>query len=226
MYGLLANQMMKRNGHPVAVVNRPDSPGGFVSGSGRAPGWFDIISSLSPHYGLEAIGHRQACGVKVERAELLGVLVDVLREATQTALLTVDTGAPFADLVLGPDADCDANLDRFGPLSELVRRIESLGPFGPAFAEPVVEIAVEPLALRVDRIGTEFQHLRLVTREGLSCLWWNAADEQYDELVGVVAGASRIDPGTLRFTAKLQLDTFRGETRVQAVINDWAPSPG
>ncbi|KOT51127.1 phosphoesterase [Streptomyces rimosus subsp. rimosus] len=220
MYGLLANRMMEVNGHPVIVVNRPAGPDDFVSGSGRAPGWFDIITSLEPHDGLSAIGHQQACGVRIAKAEKLGDLVAVLQEAAQVALLAVRTDGPHGDLVLGPDADCDAGLEDLQPLFELVRRTEGLKPFGHGFTAPVVEIAIEPLGLRVDRIGSESQHLRLVTRFGLSCLWWNAANEKFDVLQHFVQRASRTKLGTLRFTATLQLNTFRGNTRVQAVINE------
>ncbi|MFB7919288.1 hypothetical protein [Streptomyces sp. NPDC056061] len=220
MYGLLANRMMELNGHAVVVVNRPSGPGDYVSGSGRAPDWLDIITSLEPRDGLMAIGHQQACGVRIERAELLDSLVTVLSDATRVTMLGVGQDVVQGDLVLGPDADCDAGLDDLQPLFELVRRIESLKPFGHGFAEPVVQIAIEPLGLRVDRIGSEKQHLRLVTRSGLSCLWWNAAEDQYDELNRLVAQASRTEIGTLRFTAKLQLNTFRDDTRVQAVISE------
>jgi single-stranded-DNA-specific exonuclease len=220
MYGLLANNMMQQAGHPVVVVNRPAGSGDFISGSGRAPGWFDIITSLEPHAGLSAIGHQQACGVKIERAELLGELAAVLSDATRVALLAVDQDAIQGHLVLGPDADCDAGLDDLQPLFEFVRRTESLKPFGHGFTAPVVQIAVEPLGLRVDRIGSEKQHLRLVTNTGLSCLWWNAAEEKHDELGRLTRQASRTETGTLRFTATLQLNTFRGETRVQAVIHE------
>ncbi|MFE7114094.1 DHH family phosphoesterase [Streptomyces sp. NPDC057654] len=220
MYGLLANRMMERNGHPVVVAGRPAGPDDSVSGSGRAPGWFDIITGLEPHDGLSAIGHQQACGVRVAKIEKLGDLVAVLREATQAALLDVSADGPSGDLVLGPDADCDAGLEDLQPLSELVRRTEVLKPFGHGFTAPVVEIAIEPLGLRVDRIGSRSQHLRLVTRSGLSCLWWNAAEEKFDMLRGFVQRASRTETGTLRFTARLQLNTFRGDTRVQAVIDE------
>lgn len=244
MYGLLANQMMERQGHPVVVLNRPSGPDDFVSGSGRAPSWFNIIDTLEPQNGMRAIGHQQACGVKVDRAELLDELVDTLQAATQVALLAVDPNERRADLVLGPDADCDAGLDDLEPLVGFVRRIETLRPFGQGFVEPVVEIAIEPLGLRVDRIGSDAdcehdrvdanmmmnargyrvcrlckKHLRLVTRSGLSCLWWNVAEEKEPELVQLTKSASRTEIGTLRFIAKLQLNTFRGETRVQAIID-------
>ncbi|MFJ7280363.1 DHH family phosphoesterase [Kitasatospora sp. NPDC098663] len=186
MYGLLANRMMEFNGHPVVVLNRPTSPDDPVSGSGRAPEWYDIITSLEPHDGLSAIGHQQACGVRVAKAEKLGDLVAVLKEATQVSRLAVSSDGPNGDLVLGPDADCDAGLEDLQPLFELVRRTEGLKPFGRGFTAPVVEIAIEPLGLRVDRIGSESQHLRLVTRSGLSCLWWNAAEEKFDAIQSFV----------------------------------------
>ncbi|MFI9629241.1 DHH family phosphoesterase [Streptomyces sp. NPDC052042] len=244
MYGLLANRMMERHGHPLVVVNRPSGPDDSVSGSGRAPAWFDIIDALEPYAGLRAIGHQQACGVKADRAELLDMLVDAL----QTGTLLHDTTAAGefrADIVLGPDADCDAGLDDLQPLAEFVRRVEGLRPFGHGFPEPVVQIALEPLGLRVDRIGSDAdceherteanmmtnargyrvcrlckKHLRLITRSGLSCLWWNVAEEKEPEIARIVRSASRTRTGTLRFTAKLQLNTFRGEDRVQAVIEE------
>ncbi|WP_328791446.1 hypothetical protein [Streptomyces sp. NBC_00273] len=125
--------------------------------------------------------------------------------------------------MLGPDADCDARLEDLQPLFELVRRTEGLKHFGYGFTTPVVEIAIEPLGLRADRIGSESHYLRLVTRSGLSCLaclWWNVAEEKFDVIQSFVQRASRTQLGTLRFTATLQLNTFRGYTRVQAVINE------
>lgn len=220
MFGLLASQMMERNGHVVAVLNRPSAPGCFVSGSGRAPSGFEIISTLAGREGMRAIGHQQACGVKVDRTELLGDLVAAFAEATAAAQLAIDADAVVGDLVLGPDSDCDADLEDLQPLFELVRRVESLKPFGHGFAVPYVQVALEPLGLRVDRIGSDGQHLRLVTRSGLSCLWWNAAEKHYEELSRYVRSASRTDRGTLRFAARLQLNTFRGDTRVQAVVDE------
>lgn len=223
MFGLLASQMMERNGHVVAVLNRPTGPDDYVSGSGRAPSGFEIISTLEGRPGMRAIGHQQACGVKVDRAELLGDLAATFSEATAAAMLAVDSDVVPGDLVLGPDDDCDADLDDVQPLFELVRRVESLKPFGHGFTEPYVQIALEPLGLRVDRTGSERQHLRLVTRSGLSCLWWNAAEDHFEELSRYSRSASRTSRGTLRFTARLQLNTFRGDTRVQAVIEEQLP---
>lgn len=214
MYGLLANQMMERNGHPVIVLNRPASPSEPVSGSGRAPGWFDIITALEDHHDLWAIGHQQACGVKLRTAEALDELVAILQSTAHVAMLAAgDAIRPASDLVLGAGPECDAPLTDVEPLIELVRRIETLRPFGHSFDEPVFEVVLD--GFRVDRIGSEKQHLRLVTRTGLACLWWNAAEDQYDRLVEI---AKSRDLAPLHFLGRLQLNTFMGETRLQVVI--------
>ena len=214
MYGLLANQMMEQLGHPVVVVNRPATPDEPVGGSGRAPGWFDIISTLDGYEDLYAIGHQQACGVKLRTAQALGQLVTILEDGTRVAMLTAgDAMRPAGDLVLGAGTDCDASLEDTEPLIELVRRIETLRPFGHEFTEPVVEIVLDRFAVKA--IGSEKQHLRLITATGLACLWWNAAEAHLDQLVEIANDATA---GPIRFLAKLQLNEFMGETRLQAII--------
>jgi single-stranded-DNA-specific exonuclease len=216
MYGLLANQMMEKQGHPVVVLNRPATPSEPVSGSGRAPAWFEIIAALDGHEDLWAIGHQQACGVKLRTAAALDKLVAILESATRVAMLAAaDSIGPASDLVLGAGPECDAPLTDVEPLIELVRRIETLRPFGHGFVEPIFEVALD--GFRVDRIGAEKQHLRLVTVTGLACLWWNAAEEHHDRLTQT---ATSNDLEALRFLGRLQLNTFMGETRLQVVITE------
>lgn len=244
MYGLLANTMMERFAHPVVVLNRPvrlDQP---VSGSARAPEWFDVITSLEPHEGLEGIGHQQACGVKVAEASRLNDLVTVLSEATTAAQLAVDGGlGPSGDLVLGIGQQADAPLSNIEPLIDLVRKVEQLRPFGHGFPQMTVEVILDPADMRVERIGSDAdcdhertdadghtnargywvchhckKHLRLVTADGLACLWWNAADEQYQPMLRVTGDS--VDTEPLRFLGRLQLNTFMDQERVQVVINE------
>ncbi|MFG1857464.1 DHH family phosphoesterase [Actinomadura geliboluensis] len=213
MYGLLASQMMQATGHPVVVLGRPSSPTEPMSGSGRAPSWFDIITALDGCDGLFAIGHQQACGIKLAAPQALDQLVTVLKDTAGDLLFsTVDTTRTAGDLVLGPSEDCDASLSDFEPLTELVRRIKTLKPFGPEFTEPRVEIILD--GYRVDRIGSEKQHLRIITNTGLVCLWWNAAETEHTRLAG------RAEGERLRFLAKLRLSTFMGQTRLQVVISE------
>lgn len=249
MFGLLANQMMERSGHVTVVVRRPTNAASATSGSGRAPGWFNIIDQLDAHGNgdIFAVGHQQACGVKVVRAGLLAELASTLKERSEAAAVLIaqeNLDATVGDLVFGEGSDCDAPLDAFEEMSELVRRLEGLRPFGHDFEEPVFQIRLEVAGLRVDRIGSAAdcdhdqsdgyghfnargywqchhckKHLRLITRDGLSCLWWNSAQDNHERLLEMVAAAGQDSTEVLSFTAKLALNTFRGETRLQAVIS-------
>lgn len=244
MYGLLANKMMQQLGHPVVVLNRPlrmDEP---VSGSARAPEWFDVITSLEAHDGLAGIGHQQACGVKVAGVELIDTLAGILSEATVAAQVAAQGQlGPAGDLALGIGEDVDAPLSNMEPLIELVRRVESLAPFGQGFRQMQVELVLNPAHVRVERIGSDAdcehertqadghtnergywvchhckKHLRLITYDGMACLWWNAAEEQHNPMLEATQTRDANTP--LRFLARLQLNTFRDEERVQAVITE------
>lgn len=87
--------------------------------------------------------------MKVDRADLLDDLVDVLRSATAAALMDIDQDARHADLVLGSADDCDGGLDDFDELHELARRTESLAPFGMGLLEPTFELVIDTHRLRV-----------------------------------------------------------------------------
>lgn len=228
MFGLLANQMMQANGHPVVVVNRPDTDRDAVGGSGRAPEWFDIIATLDDHNDpdLFAIGHQQACGVKLASPDLLPVLAELLRRATDAAMTAGETTGAAADLVLGtsypelgPGFTCDASLGDPGQLLELVRRVETLKPFGHGFPEPVIELILDPV-FRVETIGQDKQHLRLITREGMTVLWWNAAEAHADRLADLVTASGSGPHGPVRLLGRLQVNTFMNLTRVQFVVSE------
>lgn len=220
MLGLLANRLMSEHGHPVVVVNHPSGPDEEVSGSGRAPAWLDIITTLEPHDGLAGVGHQQACGVRVATPALLDHLVNVLAEATQVAMLETHEDERIGDLVLGSTTDCDASLDHLDPLFTLARAVASLKPFGHGFTEPLVQLVIDPLGLQTRVIGSEEQHLRLTTRSGLTCLWWNSAAEQHDRLLDLARRAQTEAVPPLRLTARLEENTFRDVTRIQAMVVD------
>lgn len=231
MFGLLANQIMQETGHPVVVVNRPSSFEDSVSGSARAPLWFNVISTLEAHGkpGLSAIGHQQACGVKAGDVNLLIELIGIMRSKTEEnqALAATQGDQRHGDLILGDQPDADAQLVDSVQLGELVRMVESLRPFGHAFAQPVYEVRIGFESLRVQCIGTDSQHLRLTTRDGLSVLWWNQAQhfDQLTDLAQYATGNREEDimpqpVPPLRAVAKMQQNTFMGNTRLQIVIDN------
>lgn len=238
MLGLLAGKLAERHLAPVVVLREPSDPDEPVSGSGRAPAWFDIIETLDPHPGLTAIGHAQACGVHTDTPGDIKRLADVLATQAQALMRTgqSEPAGTSIDLVLGPDLDCDAPTANLAPLAELVRRISALRPFGHGFAQPRFGIVIEPRRCRLSRIGPEQQHLRLVTGDGLACLWWNAADAFYEPLRALIATqtaqqAAAVAAGlpapaldTIRVDAHLQLNHWNGTTRLQAVVTQMPES--
>jgi single-stranded-DNA-specific exonuclease len=238
MLGLLAGKLAERHLAPVVVLGEPSDPDEPVSGSGRAPAWFDIIETLDPHPGLTAIGHAQACGVHTDTATDIKRLADVLATQTQALIRTgqIEPAGTSTDLLLGPGADCDAPTSNLGPLTELVRRISGLRPFGQGFTQPRFGIVIEPQRCRLSRIGSEREHLRLVTGDGLACLWWNAADDFYEPLRALIATqtaaqADALATGlpapvleTIRLEAHLQLNHWNGTTRLQAVVTQMPES--
>ena len=103
-------------------------------------------------------------------------------------------------------------------MQTFIRRIATMKPFGHRFEAPSVELVVSTNHLALRRIGSESQHLQMITAGGMKLLWWNAAEQHYEALRQVIDAGHRFR--TLRFTAALQLNEFRGVERVQAVIQD------
>lgn len=219
MQGLLANQLMHRTGMPTVVMSMPTKADAPASGSARAPQWFPVIDVLEPVKDMYAIGHQQACGVKLRHAHLLAELAGTLSENAALAHARAQSEETrVADLSIGAGPDCDTDLEDIESMTTFIRRAATLRPFGHGFEAPSAELVVDTNRLRLRRIGSESQHLQLVTSGGLKLLWWNAADQHYASL------REQLDDGDptamLRFTASLQLNEFRGVERVQAVIKD------
>lgn len=215
MLGLLANSLMTQTGHPVVVMNRASEPEGPVSGSARAPGWCDMVSLVADHPGMSGIGHQQACGIKLTSDRLCADLAGRIQAATIMAMTTMDTTTTRPDLTLGGEPECDGPVD-VDQLMGLVQRCDTVRPFGHGFEAPLIELVMDSRGVRVDRIGSTRQHVRLVTPGGLTCLWWNAATAHAEALTSWCVAAR-----PLRLITRCQLNTFRDVTRVQAIVEQW-----
>lgn len=189
MHGLLANEMMQRHGHPVAVVSRVARARDPRGGSMRAPEWFDIITTLSAH-GLSAQGHQQACGVRLADAGQVQRLAQVLEQEVGSILAQAQAeGRELVeakpDLVLGNSPDADAPLRNHDDLVELALAIQAMEPYGQGFEPPRIEIALD--LSRCRKIGTTGKqdrspHLRIITSSGLKIYWWNRAETHLHDL--------------------------------------------
>ncbi|MFF2053797.1 DHH family phosphoesterase [Leifsonia sp. NPDC058194] len=220
MLGLIASRVSRDTGIPTVVVRRPTDPTAEVGGSARSPQWFPIISTMTP-FGFTAIGHENACGVRVKSLSELVRFAELMHEAAEsiyTQLLVsgeLEAGQG-ADLVLGPEDDCDAGLTDVEEMLDLTRAIDSLAPFGHGFERPEIEFAVDLSRCSIGTLGTDDQHLRIVLPIGMKVLWWNAA-ERYADLRDL---AESPIPGEsmLRMRVKLSVNVFRGNESVQAIV--------
>lgn len=220
MLGLMAAAVMARTGRPTAVLRRTDSLNEPMSGSVRSPGWFPVITTLTP-FGHTVVGHEHACGIHVNSfTDLIRFAMRFHQEARALNTRAIRSGelerANAADLVLGAAPDADADLVSLDAISELADGIRSLAPFGHGFTRPVIELVVDLSRCAMSTLGASSQHLRLVLPIGLKVLWWNAAHH----LPVLREFTKRHVPGgsVVRMHVTLESTTFRGEETVHAVV--------
>lgn len=222
MLGLIASQLMHRSGVPTVVVHRTSDAAQPTGGSARSPFWFPIIGTMTAA-GFTAIGHENACGVRVGDSDELLRFHRTLAEASQRTMDALVASGELADadapdLRFGSTPDCDAGLSDLEAIANLTERVELLAPFGHGFTRPEFELVLDLGQCRVATLGSEGQHIRLTTRNGLKCLWWNSADELYLDLkerAGSPVPAERM----LRLRVAFSMNSFRGYVSVQAVVD-------
>jgi len=220
MMGLLASRLMSETGMPVVVVGASDDPSARRGGSARAPMWFQVITTMTAA-GFTAGGHEQACGVRMRDEADVAAFAAALRDAANAVLEAKrldgsldEAGAPA--LRLGPSPDCDAPMDDPGELLDMGLTLEDARPFGHAFPVPEFELVLNLASCRVDVIGSDRSHLRLVTQAGLKILWWGAAehaDELRDRAASPVPGEA-----VIRVRAKLSINSFQGMESPQFTV--------
>lgn len=221
MLGLLASQLMHRSGNPTVVVHRTDDESAPTGGSARSPVWFPIIETMTAA-GFFTIGHENACGVRVSNHEELLRFRDVMESSTESIMAGLIASGQLADsskpdLRFGSTEDSDATLSDIEALATLTERIETLVPFGHGFPRPEFELVLDLAQCSIHTLGTEGQHIKLTTRNGLKCLWWNSADLYMD--LRERAESSVPDERNIRLRVSFSMNHFRGISTVQAMID-------
>lgn len=232
MLGLIANQLMQASGAPTVVLQRTTDEKGPLGGSARSPFWFPIIETMTAQ-GFTAVGHENACGVRVSDYDellafhaALATEAERIMESLQSSGKLADAQAP--DLRFGSTADCDANLSDIDALATMTERIEMLVPFGHGFTRPEFELVLDLGQCHVQLLGkaieaTEDQeaqppkHLRIVTRNGLKCLWWNSADLLLE--LKERAESPLPEERNIRLRVEFSMNEFRGNVSVQAIVS-------
>lgn len=227
MLGLMASKLMQEDGRPVAVIRRQQDPSAALGGSMRSPGWYPIITTLGP-LGFTAVGHENACGVRVRDAAHLAELAEALpRSADEIVANLVASGVDLeekVDLVLGSSDDADHPLDSVDDMMELARGIDGLRPFGHGFRRPEVELVVDLSKCSFAPLGSKQDHLRITLPIGMKMLWWGQA-ERISELKAL---AESYTPGesVVRFRVSLSINTFMGTESVQAIVEGMTSENG
>jgi single-stranded-DNA-specific exonuclease len=227
MLGLIAAQLMQRTGRPTVVVHRAADDSQPTGGSARSPFWFPIIETMTAA-GFTAIGHENACGVRVADQDELLRFHQVMVAATQRIMADLVSSGEFIeatapDLRFGSTEDCDANLSDIEEIATMTERIEMLVPFGHGFERPEFELVLDLAKCHIQTLGTESQHIKLITRNGLKCLWWNAAD-QFMEL-RERADSLLPDERNIRLRVTFSMNNFRGNVSVQAIVSSVVEEP-
>lgn len=227
MLGLMASKIMERTGFPVVVVRDEPDPGKRRGGSARSPVWFPIISTMT-HAGFTAVGHENACGVRMGNAEELELFAAYMaQEATRIHDELQSDGtwleSQRADLVLGHRPECDGSLDDLDDLVDLALALDRMRPFGHGFAQPAFDLVVDLSRCSIEPLGEEEKHIKVVTRSGLRMLWWNSAEH----LARLKEIASNPIPGraSVTFRAELRHRVFMGHERVEAQIEEMVQAP-
>lgn len=220
MLGLLASNLMRERNGPVVVVRRPSSTSSPVGGSARAPHWFKIISTLTP-FGFVAVGHENACGVRAKDMADLVRLADTMEAQAQSQLASLIASGALAaeakaDLVLGPEDDCDAELFDVEEVLLLSKGIDSIAPFGHGFPRPEIDLVVDLARCSIGVLGKDESHLKIVLPIGMKLLWWGEASR----LADLKDIAASLVPGhsIVRFRTRLSVNVFMGNESVQATI--------
>jgi single-stranded-DNA-specific exonuclease len=221
MLGLIASQLMHKTDLPTVVLHGTADMTGPTGGSARSPFWFPIIETMTGQ-GFTAIGHENACGVRMsDYDEVLAfhAAMATTSENLMASLLAsgklADATAP--DLRFGSTPDCDAGLSDIEAIATMTERVEMLTPFGHGFTRPEFELVLDLAQCHVATLGSEQQHIKLTTRNGLKCLWWNSAEELYMDLKERAESPFPSDRN-LRLRVQFSMNNFRGIVSVQAMV--------
>ena len=180
--GIIAGRLVEKYHKPAFVLSEVEK--GVLKGSGRSFGEFNLAEALKAceNVIIGGGGHAAACGVKVETQKL-----DDFRKKVNEYYANL--GLIEQEKYLEPQADI--KLEDFSELNlALMDEIKSLEPFGNGNLEPIFQL-VDVKIVRVNKMGTEGQHLRLdvvdASEKQIKLVAFNAPEEWLNLAVGARA---------------------------------------
>lgn len=207
--GLLASRLKERLHRPV-IAFAPGEPG-WVKGSGRSvPGVhirdaLDAVATAHPGLLERFGGHAMAAGLTLREADL----------ATFAAAFDAEVRRWLAPEDLAGVIHSDGGIDAGDLDLGLAEALRAGGPWGQGFPEPLFDDAFDVLDRRV--VGDH--HLRLTLRphggsQGVEAIAFNQAER-------AAAGL----PARLRVAYHLDVNDFRGTSRLQLRVAHWEAEP-
>lgn len=206
LVGLLATKLSLESQKP-SFVGALDESTGLVVGSARRPGGFDgclveLLSSAKDHMNRFG-GHSQAAGFEfpVENLEKIRACLDqVFKEKTFSAVV--------------PELVYDAEIEFSEVSPQMMKWLDSLGPFGAQFEAPLFCFKnIKLQAVRDLRGG----HLRLTclhpdSHRGQEALLFSPTSQQREILT---EGSGRYD-----ILGELQWNYYNGQKTIQILVRD------
>jgi single-stranded-DNA-specific exonuclease len=203
--GIVAQKVAERYGRPaILMAIRED---GTAKGSGRSVGGIDILAAV-----------RGAAGPLMQRggghAFALGVTVAAGDVPEFARLVAAECAARSGGRPAGPVRHYDLEIDPQELTSDAVAALDRLRPYGRGNPEPAFLLrGVRPVGgARV--FGGQGTHLEFTLPGAVRVVWWGGAEH-----------AARLAPGrTVDVIVRPELDTFRGNRGVQAILADLRPT--
>lgn len=192
--------------HKPTIVAATAAGATVAKGSGRSVAGFDLFKALDGHRDLMTAfgGHAMACGLSFE--------VDQAQAIEQALVQAVTAAGISADHQ--PDLAVDLTVDPATLTPDFYAALQQVGPFGPGNPQPVLKLPAQPIQ-RVQCMGKEKQHLKFQLGEPpLEVLAFGQAD---------LAPALQTI-ATVSVAATLDLNRWRGRSRVQLMLKDLQPT--
>ena len=209
--GLLAVNMMNKNGLPAVVLNDTpvydeDSGKNVYKGSVRCPHTYRFLTNVNQSGMAYCAGHECECGINVI-ADQLHQFFDFLSQEFDGIFSMED----ICDIRKDRDAffnkfdihmDFDTNIFDFGHDGEhLIDDLKKYAPFGKDFEPPRIILSFKRRHGMIKPLK-ENQHTKISLASAFSCLLWNTAPEE-------VISADGTD--TVYLTGYLSKSVYMGE---------------
>lgn len=202
--GIVASRLVRRHHRPAIVISI-DEKDGVGRGSCRSIEGFDLITQLQSvdHLLQQYGGHRMAAGLDVLETD-----IDAFREAINARAREV-----MADTELTPVQPVDGWLNLRDLTRDFLLAQDRMMPFGNRNPVPVWAVG----GLHVDKfqkVGRDKKHLRLLFR----------TPNGMQDAIGFGLGDREMPEGPIDLAFQLRRNVFRGEERLQLMIQDLRPT--